>query len=353
MQQLHLHNLGLAIIIAVFVGSCGTDALQVSGEWQFEGLEEVAINKIIPSAHADRLILATDDGVFIYEEGQFTPAGLQSETVVDIAVICEDEMLAGIRTPTMSGGEDSLFKTTDEGASWQVHMGNFGGKEGKHTSVNALAVHPDNPQHLLARGWLNVTRSMDGGQTWESLYQEWEWFGMNASLLKIDPNNPDIIWAGGAGVTLSPYIIRTTDGGDTWENFLFELQIFEVGFESTAYSIAIRSGRSSHLLLGLGVGVFRSTDLGESWESVFDEAAVMTLAHSPRSSRTVYASGVNADRTLFVLATPDFGSTWQTIKMADSPSDIGVNHMVSIEHNGREVLYLGTDRGLYSYRISE
>jgi photosystem II stability/assembly factor-like uncharacterized protein len=353
MQQLHLHNLGLAIIIAVFVGSCGTDALQVSGKWQFEGLEEVAINKIIPSSVEGRLILATNDGVFFHEDGLFTPAGLQGEEVLDIAVMSDEEMLAGVRVFELDVGEPSLFKTTDAGDSWKTFMGNYGGEDGKLTRVAALAVHPDHSQTLFARGMLNVSQSVDGGQTWNSLYRDWDWIGSNASLLKIDPENPDIIWAGGANTLNRPNLMRTTDSGETWENLWEKLQIFEGGFPSTAYSIAIRPGRSSHLLLGLGVGVFRSTDLGESWESVFDEAAVLTLANSPRSSRTVYASGVNTDRTLFVLATPDFGSTWQTIKMADSPSDIGVNHMVSIEHNGREVLYLGTDRGLYSYRISE
>jgi len=265
----------------------------------------------------------------------------------------KNEVLAGIRTPIMSGGEDSLFKTTDGGTSWQVHMGNYGGEEGKHTSVNALAVHPEDPQHLYARGWLTVVRSLDGGHTWESLYQDWEWFGMNASLLKIDPNNADIIWAGGSGVTLSPYIIKSEDSGTNWENLLFELQIFEVGFESTVYSIAIRPGRSSDLLLGLGVGVFRSTDLGESWRSVFDEAAVLTMANSLRSERTVYAGGINSNNTLFVLVTPDFGSTWQMIEMEDSPGNIRVNDMVAIEQNGREVLYLGTNQGLYRFDVNK
>jgi len=349
MQRCSLHS--LALFAAVIMVSCGTDALQVSGEWHFEGLEGVAINKIIPSSASDRLILATDDGVFIYEEDQFTPVGLQGEEVNDLVEMGEDEILAGIRTTTMDGGEDSLFKTTDGGATWQVHMGNYGGEERKHTSINALAQHPDDPRRLYARGWLNVPRSLDGGQTWESLYRDWEWFGMNASLLRIDPNNPDIIWAGGANTLSRPNLLRTTDGGETWENLLFELQIFEAGYESTAYSIAIRPGRSSHLLLGLGVGVFRSTDLGKSWESVFDQAAVLAMANSPRFSRAVYAAGFNQQQTLFLLVTPDFGSTWKTIEKENSPSNIHVNDLTLVEQDGQDVLYFGTNRGVFSYRI--
>lgn len=331
----------------VFTASCSTDALQVSGEWQFDGLEGIAVNKIIPSENTDRLILATQNGVYIYKNGQFMPAGLQGKEIIDIVSISREELLVGVGV----AGEPTLYKTSDSGASWQEHMGNYGGVDGKYTMVSALAIHPENPQHLFSRGILNISQSTNGGQTWVSLYKDWDWLGMNASLLKIDPENPETIWAGGANAIRQPNLIRSTDGGATWKNLLFELQIFEVPFESTAYSIAIRPGRSSHLLLGLGVGVFRSTDLGESWTSVFDEAAVLTLANSLHSAQTVYAGGYNSERTLFLLATPNFGGFWQTIEMPNSPPGIHVNHIVSTEQNGREVLFLGTNRGLYSFHL--
>lgn len=351
MQRFTIHS--LVILISITVISCGTDALQISGEWQFEGLEGVVINKIIPSSDNDRLILATDDGVFFYEEGQFTPAGLQGATIVDLVEMGEKDMLAGTRIHTTNGAQATLFRTDDVGETWLMHMGNYGDEEGKYVTVNALAVHPDNSQTLYARGMLNVSRSLDGGLTWKSLYRDWDWIASYASLLKIDPNNPDIIWAGGANALFRPNLMRTTDDGKTWENLWRKLQIFEFEFESIAHSIAIRPGRSSHLLLGLGVGVFRSTDLGESWESVFDDAAVLSLANSPRSSRTVYGSGINQNRTLFLLATPDFGTTWAINEMEGSPTDIQVNNLTVVEQNGREVLYFGTNKGLFSYRIDK
>lgn len=333
--------------------SCGTDALEVSGTWQFEGLEGIKINKIIPSPSNNSLALATTNGVYIYKNGDFSIADLQDEEVVDLVFLENNQILAGIRTPTMDGWDSSLFKTNDGGNSWLLHMGNYGGEERKYTAVNALAVHPNNSQQLFARGWWNVSRSMDGGNTWKSLYSDWEWFGVNASLLKIDHENPNIIWAGGANAILQPYIIRSTDGGNTWENLLFKLQIFEYSFESTAYTIAIRPGQSSHLMLGLDAGIFRSTDLGESWESVFSETAVFTLTNGLRSAQTVYASGINLQRTLFVTATQNFGDSWHIIEMPNSPSNIHVNHMLVVEQNGIEVLFLGTNRGLYSFQVEE
>ena len=351
MQRFTIHS--LVILISIFVISCGTDALQISGEWQFEGLEGVAINKIIPSSYGDQLILATDNGVFVHEEGQLTPAGLQDGTVVTLVEMGERKMLAGTRIRNKNGVPATLFKTTDGGETWLMHMGNYGGEERKYITVNALAVHPDNPKTLYARGMLNVTRSVDGGHTWENLYYDWDWITSYASLLKIDPNKPDIIWAGGANAGFRPNLMRTTDDGKTWENMWRKLQIFEFEFESITHSIVIRPGRSSHLLLGLDVGIFRSTDLGESWESVFDGAAVLSLANSPRSSRTVYGSGINQNRALFLLVTPDFGTTWAINEMEDSPGNIHTNDLVVVEKNGREVLYFGTNKGLFSYRIDK
>jgi photosystem II stability/assembly factor-like uncharacterized protein len=340
------------IFTVVISASCGTDALEISGRWQFEGLEGTQVNKIVPSPSGDRLALATTNGVFIYKNNHFTPAGLQDEEIADLVFLKEMEMLAAIRITLMDGGENSMFKTTDEGSSWEVFMGNYGGDEGKYTLISALAIHPNNTNHLFARGAVNVSQSIDGGQTWESIYYDWNWIAMNASLLKIDSNNPNIIWAGGRNGVGQPYLTKTEDGGASWENLWRKLQIFEdIVFSSTAYSIAIRPGQSSHLLLGLGVGVFRSTDLGESWESVFNEASVLTMANSPRSSRTIYASGINQQRTLFVLITTDFGTTWQTIEMDNSPKDIRVNDMIVVEQDGDEVLFLGTNKGVFSFRV--
>lgn len=237
-----LNTLFLPVIFGVVLFSCGTGSdpvpeLTLQGEWNQEGLKDTAINRIILSPGG--LVLATEEGVFTGNGDGFSRAGMEDEDVVDMVFTGEDEMLAGVRSSDFSGGDTTLFKTTDGGASWQPFMGNYGGEDGKHTWVAALAVHPEDSQDLFARGGLNVSRSVDGGYTWETMFKGWEWFGSNASLLKIDPNNPDIIWAGGGNAILQPYVVKSEDGGESWVLLDENLQIFEdVTFESTAYSPA-------------------------------------------------------------------------------------------------------------------
>jgi hypothetical protein len=54
---------------------------------------------------------------------------------------------------------------------------------------------------------------------------------------------------------------------------------------------------------------------------------------------------------LFFLATNNFGDTWQTIEHPESPANIYVNDMVSVTEDGQEVIYLGTNKGLYSFTV--
>lgn len=65
------------------------------------------------------------------------------------------------------------------------------------------------------------------------------------------------------------------------------------------------------------------------------------MTHSPRNLLIIYASGSNTTGKLFVLVSADFGDTWQTIEMEDGPTGI------------REVLYFGTNNGVYSYTFGK
>jgi len=99
--------------------------------------------------------------------------------------------------------------------------------------------------------------------------------------------------------------------------------------------------------------LFKTTDGGDSWETVFSGASIRSLVHSARDGRIVYGSGQNAQGTLFFAATPDFGNTWEIIEMQNSPAGIRVNDIAAVEKEGREVLYLGTNKGLFSFTFRE
>jgi len=122
--------------------------------------------------------------------------------------------------------------------------------------------------------------------------------------------------------------------------------------EDTIHDLLINPNSSDQVIIGLG-GILKTTDNGESWEAAFNEAAIYTFAHSARNPEIVYASGVNARGQLFFIASGDFGDTWQTVEFESGPTQIRVNDMVSVLENGNEVLYFGTNKGVYSYTFED
>ncbi len=129
----------------------------------------------------------------------------------------------------VSEGLDGMWKSTDDGKTWK----NIGLKEARH--IVRLIVHPKNPDIVWAAvmGHLfgpnenrGVYKSVDGGTTWKRVLYVNPQTG--ASDLIMDPSNPDIMYAGTWELIRTPYslesggvgsgMFKSTDGGNTWES---------------------------------------------------------------------------------------------------------------------------------------
>lgn len=128
-------------------------------------------------------------------------------------------------------------------------------------------------------------------------------------------------------------------------------------FEGLEQLVIINQKNAKYLLIGLS-GSFmeanvirKSTDSGETWDTVLEGNGIYTFTQSALDPEIVYASGRNQEGHLFFLASNNFGDTWQTLEHPESPSNIYVNDMVSIMEDNQEVIYLGTNKGLYSFTV--
>jgi len=123
---------------------------------------------------------------------------------------------------------DGIYKTTDGGENWK----NMGLKETER--IGRIAINPDNPDivYVAALGHLwgpnqerGVFKTTNGGNTWEKVLYINENTG--CSDIALDPDNPDIIYAGMWNFRRQPHFFRSggegsglyisRDGGESWE----------------------------------------------------------------------------------------------------------------------------------------
>jgi photosystem II stability/assembly factor-like uncharacterized protein len=99
-----------------------------------------------------------------------------------------------------------------------------------------------------------VWRSMDKGKTWTFMSNENQ-RPMYFSQIRIDPNNPDVVYLGGVGPT------KSVDGGKTWEG------LNNMGHVDN-HAIWINPANSNHVMYGNDGGLDVSYDGGAKWEAV-------------------------------------------------------------------------------------
>jgi photosystem II stability/assembly factor-like uncharacterized protein len=228
----------------------------------------------------------------------------------------------------MTHSGDGLYKSTDAGKTWKK----IGLDSTRHTS--RIVVHPTNPDVVLvaAQGALyapnrerGVYKSTDGGVTWRNVLYVDEKTG--AAELSMDPNNPRIIYAamwehgrlpwkvisGGPGSGL----YKSTDLGDTWTKMTEGLPT-KMGKMSIAVSrsnpekvYALIESDSNEDERGLYV----STNAGKSWTQVTSEPRLVQRAWyyielfvDPKNDNTIYVLSAPA------LRSDDGGKTWTEVE---------------------------------------
>lgn len=349
-QTIYFWLLFISLPAFMVLGGCGTEPnaaleLQLGGRWQQVVDQQVSIRRI--KKNNNRLYLATDTtGVLAYDIDSASRVwfslGLNDATVRDVVIWNSSEILASAFHPDSS---IYIYKTTNGGKSWKPFQNGFGGE--KNLEPTAFHLAPKNPDVIIAAQSAAIIRSKNRGQSWEPIHLDWDYCcgGNFITLLDEDPSN---IWAGGSNAGFGPSLVYSNDNGRSWNN----LTVIE-RVETGVYDLIAYPSKPKILLAGLGGGGFRSTNHGKAWKQTLETASVLALAQSPRHERRVYASGANATGSLFFAASGNFGKSWETVSWDGGPADLWINDMVVVTEDGKEVLYFGTNKGLYSYTFAE
>ena len=268
---------------------------------------------------------------------------------------------SNVRNSTSIGG--GVYKSVDGGKSWQlVGLPNS-------ERIDRIALHPTDADivYVAAMGTLwgpnserGIYKTTDGGETWNRILYVDQLTG--ATDIKMDPGNPDKLYAGMWQFRRWPYYFKSGgpgsgmyisyDAGKTWKHKTEEdgLPAGELGRMVFAISAA-EPKRVYALVEAEKSALLVSHDGGEKWSKVND---AYDIAIRPFYYTELTADPSNADR-LYNIATRlsvsiDGGKTFElnpVIDCCEAGNTLHIdNHAFWINPNDSRHIIIGNDGGL-------
>lgn len=339
------------LFVHVMLISCSTNPvnqIELEPGWNRDALAGTEITVIEPDGR--NLLIGTEDGLFLRTERGVKRLGLNGREMLGVVRLDESTLLAG--------GPDSpvIVRSKNNGKTWSAFVNDFGG-DMKVSPVNAFANLKNFPETIFAKGSsVVIARSVNSGENWELVNGNWDNLGAG-KFVKVDPFYQKRVWSGGVRAISLPYLIKSIDYGNSWEYLESIRKVNDNIIEAITYDVMTHPQYPDWILAGMGGAVTlannvrKSIDGGLSWQLSLEATGVHAFARSKRNTKLIYGSGRDSSGKLFFVATTDFGETWEKNIFDESPVPIIVNDLGVMTIEGNEVLFLGTDQGLYSYRF--
>ena len=252
-----------------------------------------------------------------------------------------------------------VFKSTDGGDSWTGV-----GLESTER-ISRIVADPGDGEtvYVCATGQLwsaneerGVFKTTNGGESWEKVLYIDENTG--CSDISIDPQSPNILYAGmwqfrrypdffesgGPGSGL----YKSTDGGASWNELTKGLPDVEKG----RIAVAVAPSRPSRVYSVVesdgDTSLYRSDDLGTSWEQVNNSLAVRSrpfyfayVVPDPDDHDRIYKPG------FYLGVSTDGGKSFNSILSGFGGSVHSDHHALWVNPTNPYELILGTDGGVY------
>jgi photosystem II stability/assembly factor-like uncharacterized protein len=210
--------------------------------------------------------------------------------------------------------------------------------------IVVIALHPSKSQIIYVATNDYIFKTRDGGQTWENLSR-----GMSHSRvisMAIDPTYPATVYAG----TKGDAVFKSYDGGQRWTSLRNGLESNTVTSVVTQFLFDPRE--SSHLFVSTTMGVFESTNGGESWQKKMDGMTevlmVVALALDPTRPHMMYAGTSGG-----VYKSVNRAGRWEKAnnglvspELIKSSRALGVTVM-QVDPYASDTVYAATLNGLY------
>lgn len=220
-----------------------------------------------------------------------------------------------------------------------------GGYAGRIAAVACSATDPDLYYAGAADG--GVWKTTDGGATWTPLMDDAPTTAVGA--VAVDPTDHDVVYVGTGEANYANHsryglgIFRTTDGGATWEQFgedtfggrTFSKLVIDPSDTTVLYAAVARAGGFPALAAAKGhpgatgpVGVFKSTDRGETWTHLtggIPAVEASDISIDPQNPQTLYAAigNIFGDPGNGVYKSTNGGASWTKLAGGLPTSQVG------------------------------
>jgi photosystem II stability/assembly factor-like uncharacterized protein len=249
-------------------------------------------------------------------------------------------------------GGGYLFKSTDGGETWSlIHPGRRPSCIHTPQSPRVLVIDPHHPE-VVYTGVSNLgfLKSIDGGSTWTMLGMcpgctAWH---IDVTALVLDPTNPAVFYAGDLGGGVLKFDIEADtartilEAGDNGAEDGRDLRIYSIN------DIAVAPTQPTTLYVSTqGRGILKISDRGAEWQELAHEVVgwnVFAVAIDPTAPATLYAATYDS-----VFMSTDSGGHWQNLQFPSSTPGINA---ITVNPTGT-VLYVGSDHGMFMYRLGK
>ena len=227
-----------------------------------------------------------------------------------------------------------VFSTTDNGKTFndiftkEVSSGFWKSNGFDNINMMDISISQANPAIIYTAFFdIGIQRSLDKGESWQSCNDvahsgDWDGFGGNSATILADPSRANVVWAslGGQQNGQPPtYLLKNINTGN--KNDWVDVSSGLPNEEIIGLSIDEKSTPTSRTLYVTALkDVYKSTNDGTSWTSVFDCGGCRFTAVDQFNGEIVYAGGEKG--------------LWRSMDGGISWTDVSENQMLATGQHG-------------------
>ncbi len=291
----------------------------------------------INPTQGDYLLCATDSGIYYSTDLGNSWTHRLSAPVFSVAFAPVTPYYA------YAGGENLLYRSTNQGWTWQTDTTTFFG-----TDTRFLAINPQAPLELYAGNAYGVFHTTNGGSTWNHRTANLK----NLNIINFQQLTPDTIFAFVEGYGA----MRSINAGVNWQRWG---KLFPGSGWARAIAVNPRHPDTMALVTLYHSYLHLTIDAGDSWEThpITEHFQPLGIAYHPTGPDTLFVWGGKGDSAtgplkFAILRSSDRGQTWQPLLLRDEGTCYGMIFTTGMEtlyaygkSGNSPALFRSTDRG--------